>query len=485
MSVVFPDKDEKHKDWKFKQNPGVRSISVEIYFPASAPVGVWQLTVIVIEKSGAVQQTIQIPNRIVVLFNPFSKEDIQVYYENEKELDEYIMNERGLFGVYNWYEKKKRSWLFSQFKQGILDAVLFILGRADLNSVQRGDAVRIVRELSYLLNDDGEKDRGVLRGKWTPPKKFETAFLYMEINADEVHWKNGQFDSAYTNTIGLVVVTKGVGNYDLLDITDTFKFEEGSREERESYIKATKALKINATSLHYRPTARSVHRFTVKPTIEMPQVSKLGSTVPIVVVVKNPSNKKNVVSVGLKVTSTYYSATDGSVILKARKDNVEVPSGGVNKVIFQVKPEQYLEKLKDFFTNRVEAVVTNANGFVEYTDKHLAFATPVIKVDCPEEAKVGEPFLVYAEFVNPLNMVLADCYFNVEGQRIGRQKVIVKPIAAHGKGFMKVKLKADYPMYETIAVSFSSKLIRGINAVANIHIIGKMSSKQNENKAPQ
>lgn len=77
-------------------------------------------------------------------------------------------------------------------------------------------------------------------------RPYDCNFLYSEVNADKVFWR-------YTGPhqplkllrkdiygIGLLITTKAVGKWEREDITHTYKYDEKSREERDTMLKALK-----------------------------------------------------------------------------------------------------------------------------------------------------------------------------------------------------------------------------------------------------
>ncbi|KAM6202492.1 protein-glutamine gamma-glutamyltransferase Z [Rhynchocyon petersi] len=74
---------------------------------------------------------------------------------------------------------------------------------------------------------------------------YDTPFVYAEVNADEVIWLygNGQAQEILahnTSSIGKEISTKMVGSDQRQNITNSYKYPEGSREERTVFLKASR-----------------------------------------------------------------------------------------------------------------------------------------------------------------------------------------------------------------------------------------------------
>ncbi|KAF5925503.1 hypothetical protein HPG69_001950 [Diceros bicornis minor] len=76
---------------------------------------------------------------------------------------------------------------------------------------------------------------------------YDTPFVYAEVNADEVIWlfRDGQAQEILahnTSSIGNVISTKMVGSDQRQDITSSYKYPEGSTEERSVFMKASQKM---------------------------------------------------------------------------------------------------------------------------------------------------------------------------------------------------------------------------------------------------
>ena len=71
--------------------------------------------------------------------------------EEEMLLDEYVLNDVGKIWVGNFENKRGRPWIFGQFDKCILPACQLLLDRSGLNSVSRGDPIRMSRAISKIV----------------------------------------------------------------------------------------------------------------------------------------------------------------------------------------------------------------------------------------------------------------------------------------------------------------------------------------------
>ncbi|XP_035244655.1 protein-glutamine gamma-glutamyltransferase 2-like [Anguilla anguilla] len=157
-----------NKSWDAKvQETSATSVTLAITSPADASIGEYTLSVTtnpnmtVSHRAGA----------FVLLFNPWCEED-WVHLADEKERQEYVMNEHGLIfrGASDYIHEL--AWDFGQFEADILDICLKML---DLNPKCKKNAaedfsarcnpIYVSRVVSAMINSND--DRGVLEGNWS------------------------------------------------------------------------------------------------------------------------------------------------------------------------------------------------------------------------------------------------------------------------------------------------------------------------------
>ncbi|XP_030067304.1 protein-glutamine gamma-glutamyltransferase 5 isoform X1 [Microcaecilia unicolor] len=144
------------------------SMLVSIFIPGNAVIGHYSLKVHVLAKPSP---TTYLLGHFVLLFNPWSPED-DVYLADDKERDEYVLNEYGLIyqGNENWIHPSP--WNFGQLEEDILDVCLKLLDKslnfrqdAFKDMARRNDPVYVSRVICAMINCND--DAGVLEGNWS------------------------------------------------------------------------------------------------------------------------------------------------------------------------------------------------------------------------------------------------------------------------------------------------------------------------------
>lgn len=155
--------------------------------------------------------------------------------------------------------------------------------------------------------------------------KYDMPFLYSEVNADQVSWvrdyQTGRWRkvNVITNSIGQLILTKKktpLGTRDLnpIDLTLTYKFREGSQEERQSIQNAGK--NMNLPYVYDPSIALRKSKGDVNFEFKTENKQTMGENMVINYVLTNKANTPRTVDFKLNLKSTYYSGRDGEVLKK-------------------------------------------------------------------------------------------------------------------------------------------------------------------------
>ncbi|XP_077892860.1 coagulation factor XIII A chain-like [Ictidomys tridecemlineatus] len=68
-----------------------------------------------------------------------------VYLDNENEREQYVLNDIGVIFYGDFNDIKSRSWSYGQFEDGILDACLYVMDRAQMDFSGRGNSIKVSR----------------------------------------------------------------------------------------------------------------------------------------------------------------------------------------------------------------------------------------------------------------------------------------------------------------------------------------------------
>ncbi|XP_027750759.1 protein-glutamine gamma-glutamyltransferase 6-like [Empidonax traillii] len=167
--AIFTLSEEGASGWSAAQEPSEPGwVNFTILSPASAVIGRYKLKLQILSGNKVFSKVL---GQFVLLFNPWCPDD-DVYMANEKERQEYVLNDSGI--IFQGLEKdiQQEAWNYGQFEEDILDISLAILDRSlnhredpAVDVSNRNNPVYVSRVISAMVNSNDEK--GVVEGKWT------------------------------------------------------------------------------------------------------------------------------------------------------------------------------------------------------------------------------------------------------------------------------------------------------------------------------
>lgn len=140
-----------------------RSVRLKVQSAPNCIVGKFRMYVAVWTPYGVLRTRRNPDTDTYILFNPWCEDDA-VFMDDEREREEYVLNDIGVIFYGDATEVKSRSWSFGQFEDGILDTCLYLMDRAQMDLSGRGNPIKVSRVGSAMIN--AKDDEGVLVGSW-------------------------------------------------------------------------------------------------------------------------------------------------------------------------------------------------------------------------------------------------------------------------------------------------------------------------------
>lgn len=133
------------------QRQDANTVTFQVHIPASAQVGQWHCWVQTNRQGQRDNRyDYKCEEDIYVLFNPWCRED-PVYMDNEALRKEYIMNDTGKVWCGSYRQPKGRRWIYGQYDDVILPAIMYLLERSGISHPDRGSPVQMVRAISAMV----------------------------------------------------------------------------------------------------------------------------------------------------------------------------------------------------------------------------------------------------------------------------------------------------------------------------------------------
>ncbi|XP_076999733.1 coagulation factor XIII A chain [Tamandua tetradactyla] len=174
-----------------------RSVRLSIQSSPDCIVGKFRMYVAVWTPYGIIRTSRNPETDTYILFNPWCEDDA-VYLDDEKEREEYVLNDIGVIFYGDINNMKSRSWSYGQFEDGILDACLYVMDKAQMDLSGRGNPIKVSRVGSAMIN--AKDDEGVIVGSWdnvyaygVPPSAWTGSVdILLEYRSSETPVQYGQ-----------------------------------------------------------------------------------------------------------------------------------------------------------------------------------------------------------------------------------------------------------------------------------------------------
>ncbi|XP_055757556.1 coagulation factor XIII A chain-like [Salvelinus fontinalis] len=241
---------------------------------------------------------------------------------------------------------------------------------------------------------------------------FDAAFVFAEVNSDVVFYsrnpRDGTLEPVKVNSshVGRMVVTKVPGQDARRDITDQYKFPEGSPEERAVLEKAEEY---------------GCHREKATPPeadveLDMPLMEvRVGDDFELKLEFNNTSDQARTVDVYVSGNVVYYTGVTSSEFL-FKTPRVILDPKKAEKQVMEVRSQDYMKKLVEQANLHFIATgKVKETGQIITSMRVVTLHTPKLSVEVSGLAKVSEEMMVTVEFTNPFKFNLEDVYVRVEG----------------------------------------------------------------------
>uniref|UniRef100_A0A3Q3MA32 protein-glutamine gamma-glutamyltransferase n=1 Tax=Mastacembelus armatus TaxID=205130 RepID=A0A3Q3MA32_9TELE len=246
---------------------------------------------------------------------------------------------------------------------------------------------------------------------------FDASFVFAEINSDVVFYsrsKEGTLELVKVNRthVGRLVLTKTPGDVTRRDITDQYKFPEGSTEERTVLEKAEEYGCKRETS---NPPPADVD--LVLSTLEI----SIGDDFEMNLEFVNHSNQQRTVDAYISGSVVYYTGVHSSEFL-FRNPKVKIgpnKSERVTQIFLLIFSSYHIFRLVE--QANLHFIVTGKvkeTGQIVTATKLVTLHNPKLIVQVSGAGKVNEEMMATVQFTNPFSFSLEGVYIRVEGPGI-------------------------------------------------------------------
>ncbi|XP_035678619.1 protein-glutamine gamma-glutamyltransferase K-like isoform X1 [Branchiostoma floridae] len=252
---------------------------------------------------------------------------------------------------------------------------------------------------------------------------YDTKFVFAEVNADKVYWlvdrhKNLRKLRTRKAAIGNKMSTKAVGSNARHDLTENYKYPEGSDQERVAVR--------TAVSHGLKPNTYDdvIEDEDVEFDVHADDEIYIGQNIHVTLSMKNTSSEPRKVTTHLTARAMYYTGVPAHDIGELEKD-VFIPPNGEASVEMTFTPREYLDMLVDQAIVKIHAMahVDDTNQVYSGQDD-FRLMSPDLTVKAPTKMTLGEQVTAEIEFTNPLDVTLSMVEFHIEGPGLQKPKKI-------------------------------------------------------------
>ncbi|XP_029006477.1 protein-glutamine gamma-glutamyltransferase 2 [Betta splendens] len=256
--------------------------------------------------------------------------------------------------------------------------------------------------------------------------KYDVPFIYAEVNADCIDWlvkADGSKVNIFSDTkrVGQNISTKAVGSNKRVDITDTYKYPEGTDKEREVYKHATA---VNANN----EAAKDGEVPPVTLTFEEVSRPVNGQDVSLKLVLRSSGAGARPVSVSISVQGMTYNGRPAVNISSDAKEETLAP-GRDTSIPILVPFSTYSKHMVQCDSMKISGLVTDKQ---KPDDKYLAqrdivLANPPLDITVSGDIRVNREASVEVAFTNPINELLKNCSLTVSGSGLMQEQRFALP----------------------------------------------------------
>lgn len=241
------------------------------------------------------------------------------------------------------------------------------------------------------------------------------ADIFASVNASCVVWKcceDGTLELTNSNTkyVGRNISTKGVGGDRCEDITQNYKYPEGSPQEKEVLERVWKE-KLERGRPPSLETADPLYLF-----LEAPSSLPLRGDAQFSVTLINPSDQEKAVRLAIGVQAVYYNGVLAAELWR-EKLLLTLSANLVRRITTSLSFSHFERSPPENSFLRLTAMATHSESSLScFAQEDIAICRPHLEIEMPEAAEQYKPLKASVSIHNSLDAPLKDCVISVFGR---------------------------------------------------------------------
>ncbi|KAM9067953.1 protein-glutamine gamma-glutamyltransferase 5 isoform 2-T2 [Sarcophilus harrisii] len=319
---------------------------------------------------------------------------------------------------------------------------------------------------------------------------YDTAFAFSMVNADCVSWLvyGGKEQRLHrdTNLVGNLISTKSIQSDERDDVTENYKYQEGSPLERKVFLKALQKVQYRGLpgnpEGHFQPLPEtevgnpdlisSTGSKEVSLKFKLVEPAYMGLDINLVLQTINLVLKFKELKVNLSAQSILHEGNPLPVFWQDTAFITLMP--GEAKTYPCIIPySKYSQFLSPDKIIRISALGEEKNSLKKLlVDKIITLELPSILITVLGEAIVGQTLTIQVIFENPLLEEVGDCELTVEGSGLFKkqQKIILGNLKPQSKASITIKTVPFKSGQRQIQANLKSDKFKDIKGYSNVNV---------------
>ncbi|XP_027725824.1 protein-glutamine gamma-glutamyltransferase 5 isoform X2 [Vombatus ursinus] len=322
---------------------------------------------------------------------------------------------------------------------------------------------------------------------------YDTAFAFSMVNADCVSWLvyGGKEQKLHRDTslVGNLISTKSIQSDEREDVTENYKYEEGSPLEREAFLKALQKVQSRGFPESHQGHSPPAEPFSATEAANPHLISPPGlKDVSLKFKLVEPAYMGLDINFVLHTFNLVLTFKDLKVNLSAQSllhDGSPLPVFWQDTAFISLMPNeaktypctirysQYSQFLSPDKLIRISALGEEMNSSDKFlVDKIITLELPSIMINVLGEAILGQTLSIQVIFENPLLEEVGDCVLTVEGSGLFKKqmKIIIGILKPQSKASVTVKTVPFKSGQRQIQANLKSNKFKDIKGYRNVNV---------------
>ncbi|XP_008845065.1 erythrocyte membrane protein band 4.2 [Nannospalax galili] len=244
--------------------------------------------------------------------------------------------------------------------------------------------------------------------------------LFAAVNASCVVWKcceDGKLELTNSNTkyVGNNISTKGVGSDRCEDITQNYKYPEGSLQEKEVLERVWKEKMKHMKDNGVRPPscepADPLYLF-----LEAPSSFPLGGDGQLSVTLANPTDQEKEVHLAIGAQAMYYNGVLAAELWR-QKRSLRLRANQALRITTSLSSSYFERTPPENSFLRLTAMATHSDSSLScFAQEDMAICRPHLAIEMPETTKQYQPLTVLVSIHNSLDSPMKNCTISIFGR---------------------------------------------------------------------